>query len=58
MVHTVLKLAMKSAEDRKQPIATTNIQRDFGVRNEMEQELQHFLISRTEGEALEVVDRE
>ena len=28
---------------------------DFGVTNEMDQELQHFLISRTEGEALEVV---
>ena len=46
VVHTVLKQA---------PIAATNLQHDFGVTNEMDQELQHFLISRTEGEALEVV---
>ena len=43
------------AENRKIPIAVTNLQHDFGVTNEMDQELQHFLISRTEGEALETV---
>ena len=41
----------------KQPIAATDLQQDFGVMNEMVQELQHFLISRTEGEALEGVRR-
>ena len=47
---------MKNAENRKQPIAATDLQNDFGVTNEMDQDLQHFLISRTEeGEALEVV---
>ena len=46
---------MTGAENRKQPIASTNLQHDFGVTTEMDQELQHFLISRTEGEALEVV---
>ena len=55
MVHGVLKQAMKTAENRKIPIAVTNLQHDFGVTNEMDQELQHFLISRTEGEALETV---
>ena len=55
VVHTMLKQAMKNAENRKQPIAATNLHHDFGVTNEMDQELQHFLISRTEGEALEVV---
>ena len=55
VVHTMLKQAMKNAEKRKQPIAATNLQHDFGVTNEMDQELQHFLISNTEGEALEVV---
>ena len=33
----------------------THLHHEFGVMNEMDQELQHFLISRTEGEALEVV---
>ena len=46
---------MKSAENQKQPISVTHIQHEFGVTNEMDQELQRFLISRTEGEALEVV---
>ena len=55
MVHGVLKQAMKTAENRKIPIAVTNLQHDFGVTNEMDQEPQHFLISRTEGEALQTV---
>ena len=55
LVPTVLKQAMKKSENRNQPIAATNLQHDFGVTNETDQELQHFLISRTEGEALEVV---
>ena len=55
MVHTVLKQAMKNAENQKQPISVTHLQHEFGVTNEMDQELQHFLITRTEGEALEVV---
>ena len=55
VVHAVLKQAMKNAENRKLPIAVTNLPHDIGVTNEMDQELQHFLISRTEGEALEVV---
>ena len=61
VVHTMLKQAMKNAENRKQPIAATNLQHDFGATNDMDHELQHFLISRTKGEALEVVrgaDRE
>ena len=32
----------------------THLLHEFGVTNEMDQELQHLLISRTEGEALEV----
>ena len=55
VVHADLKQALKNTENRKQPIATTNIQHDFGATNEIDQELQHFLITRTEGEALEVV---
>ena len=55
VVHTVLKQAMKNAENRKQPIAATNLQHDFGVTNEVVQELHHFLISRAEGEAVEIV---
>ena len=55
MVHGVLKQAMKTAENRKIPIAVSNLQHDFGVTNEMDQELQHFCISRTEGEALETL---
>ena len=55
MVHVVLKQAIKTAENRKIPIDVTNLQHDFRVTNEMDQQLQHFLISRTEGEALETV---
>ena len=43
VVHATLKQAIKAAEH------------EFNVTNEMDQELQHFLISRTEGEALEIV---
>ena len=53
--HAVLKQAMKSAENQKQPISVTHLQHEFGMTNEMDQELQHVLISRTAGEALEVV---
>ena len=45
VVHVALKQAMKTAKNQKQPIAVTHFH----------QELQHFLISRTEGEALEIV---
>ena len=55
MVHTAFFQAKKNAENQKQPISVTDLQHDFGVTNEMDQELQHFLISRTEEEALEVV---
>ena len=55
VVHVALKQAMKAAENQKQPIAVTQLQHEFNVTNEMDQELQHFLISRTEGEALEIV---
>ena len=55
VVHTVLKQAMKNGENSRQPISATNLQHDSRVTNEMDQELQHFLISRTDGEALEVV---
>ena len=55
VVHTTLKQAMKVAENQKQPISVTRLQHDFHVTTEMDQELQHFLISRTEGEALEIV---
>ena len=54
VVHAALKQAMKTAENQKQPISVTHLQHEFGVTNEMDQELQQFLISRTEGEALEV----
>ena len=47
VVHATLK--------HNQPISGTHLQHEFNVTNEMDQELQHFLISRTEGEALEVV---
>ena len=40
VVHTALKEAMKNAENRQQPTAATNLQHDFGVTNEMDQELQ------------------
>ena len=55
VVHAGLKQAMKNAEKRKLPIAVTNVQHDFGVTNEMDQELQHFFIASTEREAVEVV---
>ena len=55
VVHVALKQAMKAADNQKQPIAVTHLQHEFNVTNEMDQELQHFLISRTEGEALEIV---
>ena len=55
VVHAALKQVMKTAENPKQPTAVTHPQHEFGVTNEMDQELQHFLSSRTEGEALEVV---
>ena len=50
MVHVALKQAMKTAEHQKQPIAVTHLQHEFGVMNEMDQELHHFL-----REALEIV---
>ena len=46
--------AMKNAENREQPISVSSFQ-EFGVTKEMDQELQHFSISRIEGEALEVI---
>ena len=55
VVHATLKQAMKAAENQKQPISVTHLQHEFTVTNEMDQELQHFLVSRTEGEALEIV---
>ena len=55
VVHVALKQAMKAAENEKQPIAVTHMQHELNVTNEMDQELQHFLISKTEGEALEIV---
>ena len=55
VVHTALKQATQNAGNRQQPIAATNLQHDFGVTNEMDQQLHHVLISRSEGEALEVV---
>ena len=42
VVHTALKEAMKNAENRQHPIAATHLQHDFGVTNEMDQELQHL----------------
>ena len=55
VVHATLKQAMKVAENHKQPISVTHLQHEFSVTTEMDQELQHFWISRTEGEALEIV---
>ena len=58
VVHATLKQAMKAAENQKQPISAisvTHLQHEFNVTNEMDQELQHFLISRMEGEALEII---
>ena len=48
VVHVALKQAMKSAGNQKQSISVTHLEHEFGVTNEMDQELQHFLISRTE----------
>ena len=55
VVHATLKQAMKAPENQKQLISVTHLQHEFNVTNEMDQELQHFLISWTEGEALEIV---
>ena len=55
VVHVELGQAIKCPENQKQPISVTHFQYKFGVTNEKDQELQHFLISRTEGEALEIV---
>ena len=55
VVHATLKQAMKAAENQKQPISVTHLQHEFNVTNEMDQELHLFLMSRTEGEALEFV---
>ena len=49
VVHATLKQAMKASENQKQPISVTHLQHEFNVTNEMDQELQHCLISRTEG---------
>ena len=54
MAHPALKQAMKTVEKERQPITAQDIT-DFGVTMELDQELQHFLVSRTEGEALETV---
>ena len=45
---------MKTVERERQPIAAQDIT-DFALTMELDQELQHFLVSRTEGEALERV---
>ena len=50
VVHVALKQVMKAAENQKRPIAVTHLQHEYNVTNEMDQELQHFLKSRTEGE--------
>ena len=55
VVHATLKQAMKAAENQKQAISVTHLQHEFNVTNEMDPALQHFLISRTDGEALEAV---
>ena len=52
VVHATLKQAMKAAENQKQPIAVTHLQHEFDVTHAMDQELRHFLISRTEGEEI------
>ena len=54
VVHVARKQAMKTAENQKRPIAVTHLQHEFGVTNEMDQELQHFPISRPEGEAQKI----
>ena len=55
VVHVALKQAMKAAENQKQSIVVTHLQHELKVTNAMDQELRHFLISRTEGEALKIV---
>ena len=55
VVLVALKQAMKAAENEKQPIAVTHLQHEINVTNEVDQELQHFVVTRTEGEALEIV---
>ena len=54
VAHPALKQAMKTVEKERQPIAAQDII-DFGATMELDQELQHFLVSRTEGGALETV---
>ena len=54
VAHPALKQAMKTVEKERQPI-TAQDTTDFGVTMELDQELQHFLVSRTEGEAVEAV---
>ena len=53
VVQPPLKQETKSADNRKQPIPEQFIQ-DFGLTTEIGQELQQFIVSRTEAEALEV----
>ena len=53
-MHSALKQAMKNAERRKQPISVSSLQ-DLSVSKETDPELRHFLISKTEGEALGVI---
>ena len=55
VVHATLKQAMKAAENQRQPIAVTHLQHEFNMTHEMDQEMQLFLISRTERETLEIV---
>ena len=55
VVHVALKQSMKAAENQKQPIAVTHLLHESTVANEMDQELQHFVILWTEGTALEFV---
>ena len=54
VAHPALKQAMKTVEKKRQPI-TAQDTTDFGATMELDQELQHFLLSRTEGGALETV---
>ena len=54
VAHPALKQAMKTVEKERQPI-TAQDNTDFGVTMDLDQELQHFLVSRTEGGALETV---
>ena len=54
MAHPALKQAIKIVEKDRQPITAQDIT-DFGVTMELDQELQHFLVSLKESEALETV---